>query len=73
MIKVKAGDFITASQKGLPKEEGIRQGIFIDKNTMFCESVGKIEISRIHAIVPDENLWGSTKEFVVNWRKDNLP
>lgn len=71
MIDAKIGDFVTVSQKGLPPDESGRQGILVNENTILYESGEEIEFSELHAVVPDQDLWGSIRDFVLSWREQN--
>jgi hypothetical protein len=68
-IKMKIGDFVTARTT----DEKVRQGvvIVIDKNnyTILGESGTKYICEGKGTVVPDENLFGSTKQFVLETRK----
>ena len=74
MDELKVGDFCTAVT-----DVGARQGIcsefFVDGFSfkMECES-GAVHtgILKGAVIVPDERLWGDTKEFVAEWREKNF-
>ena len=67
---MKKGGFVTAnvSMYGFPRQ-GIVQKIQNNRLIIVGESGRKYVCYKNATVVPDENLWGSTKEFVRRWRK----
>lgn len=63
------GDFVTAKLKG---KEDIRQGIFISRIPKGFIILGisgtKYKCKGKAKVIPDSNLWGNTKSFVLNYR-----
>ena len=61
----------------LKGKEDCRQGIFIDGDlkefTILGESGTKYKCEGTPIIVPIKNIWGSTKEFVLNYIKSHNP
>lgn len=67
-MKAKIGDFVTATVD-LPEPHPIRQGVYCGGNVLLGETGTVYEIVKIHAVVT--NLFGSTLEFINNWRKQH--
>ncbi len=72
--ELKVGDFCSAVT-----DVGVRQGIcanFSDDGYSFkmeCESGAEhAGLLKNATLVSDDSLWGSTKEFVAEWRDKNL-
>jgi hypothetical protein len=66
-MKANVGDFVTATVD-LPEPHPTRQGIYIGGNRILGETGTVYKVVEIHAVVT--SLWGSTLQFVKNWRKD---
>lgn len=66
---MKRGDFVTAKLKG---KDDCRQGILISADQRSFLILGESGVTyaceESAVVVPDENLWGSTKRFVDSWR-----
>lgn len=66
------GDFVTAKLKG---KKDVRQGIFISRILKGFIILGisgtKYKCEGKAKVVPDFNLWGSTKSFVLNYRMNH--
>lgn len=66
------GDFVTAKVKG---KKDTRQGIFVNRIPegfiVLEESGAKYKCEGEAIIIPDSNLWGSTKNFVLNYRTNH--
>jgi hypothetical protein len=67
-MKAKVGDFVTATVN-LRGPHPTRQGIYIGGNGLLGETGTIYQVVKIHTIVTD--LFGSTLEFVNEWRKAN--
>ncbi len=67
---MKKGDFVTAkvSTHGFPRQ-GIVKRIQNNRIVIVGESGCKYVCYKNVTVVPDKNLWGSTKKFVSRWRK----
>lgn len=67
-MKAEIGDFVTATVD-IPEQHPTRQGIYVDENHILGESGTVYKLIEIHAVLTV--LYGSTLEFVQNWRKDH--
>ena len=66
---MKKGTFVTARLKG---KEDCRQGVFVngtqEEFLIMGESGTVYKCENTMAVILDNNLWGSTKAFVLNYR-----